>query len=270
LLFAIADQKQLTARNFSPQQAAQELVVSGTWEGTLTIGPQKLRLELKVCEESDKTLTAVMNSFDQPNGNNLKVDSITIKDGQLHFELRSFQIVYGGAFNRTRSEIIGTFTQAGTSLPLIFRRQGASVATDVVQRGRVQMKPCNNPSFTGDALCGKYEVFENRSAQTGRRISLNIVLLPAATLKPAPDPLFYLAGGPGGAATVYASESFMNGLRRNRDVVLVDQRGTGESNPLNCPSPGGSRDTPVVGRNGGKDTQPQSPGCDSKRHAQQL
>ena len=34
------------------------------------------------------------------------------------------------------------------------------------------MKPCNNPSFTGDALCGKYEVFENRSAQTGRRISL--------------------------------------------------------------------------------------------------
>src|ERR1043166_4930260 len=112
----------------------------------------------------------------------------------------------------------------------------------LVQRGRVQMKPCNNPSFTGDSLCGKYEVFENRSAQTGRRISLNIVLLPAATLKPAPDPLFYLAGGPGGAATVYASESFMNGLRRNRDVVLVDQRGTGESNPLNCPSAAGRDD----------------------------
>src|SRR5215470_781286 len=242
LLCTIVDESQLTARAFSLYQDAQKLVVSGTWEGTLTIGPQKLRLELKVSEESDKSLTAVMNSLDQPDGNNLKVDSISIKDGQLHFELRSFQIVYDGAFNRTGSEVIGTFKQAGTSLPLIFRKQGAAVASVAVQRGRVQMKPCNNPSFTGDALCGKYEVFENRSTQSGRRISLNIVLLPAATLKPAPVPLFYLAGGPGGAATVYASESFMNGLRRNRDVVLVDQRGTGESNPLNCPSPAGRDD----------------------------
>jgi pimeloyl-ACP methyl ester carboxylesterase len=241
LLLAISYASQVASGN-STWQDAQKLVVSGTWEGTLTIGPQKLRLELKVSEESDKSLTAVMNSLDQPNGNNLKVDSITIKDGQLHFELRSFQIVYDGAFNRTGSEVIGTFKQAGTSLPLIFRKQGAPAASGVVQRGRVQMKPCNNPSFTGDSLCGKYEVFENRSAQTGRRISLNIVLLPAATLKPAPDPLFYLAGGPGGAATVYASESFMNGLRRNRDVVLVDQRGTGESNPLNCPFAAGRDD----------------------------
>jgi len=87
----------------------------------------------------------------------------------------------------------------------------------------------------------KYEVFENRATRTGRRIPLNIILLPAKNPKPAPDPLFYLAGGPGAAATGYAEAPFMEGLRRNRDVVLVDQRGTGESNPLNC-APFGSRE----------------------------
>jgi pimeloyl-ACP methyl ester carboxylesterase len=241
VVLAVPLERQVAAYVSSPQDR-QKLNLSGTWEGTLTVGPQKLRLELKVIEAPDQSLNAVLNSLDQPNGNNLPVDSIIIKDGQLHFELRNYQIVYDGTFNRTGSEVVGTFNQAGTSLSLIFRKQGASVATGMVQRGRLQMKPCNNPSLTGDALCARYEVFENRTTQTGRRISLNIVLLPATASKPAPDPLFYLAGGPGGAATVYASESFMNGLRRNRDVVLVDQRGTGESNPLNCPSVAGRED----------------------------
>jgi pimeloyl-ACP methyl ester carboxylesterase len=80
----------------------------------------------------------------------------------------------------------------------------------------------------------KYEVYENRATKTGRRIPLNIILLPARSSKPAPDPVFYLAGGPGAGASGYAEATFMEGLRRNRDVVLVDQRGTGESNPLNC------------------------------------
>ena len=97
LLLAISYANQVASGN-SIGQDTQKLVVSGTWEGTLTIGPQKLRLELKVSEESDKSLTAVMNSLDQPNGNNLKVDSITLKDGQLHFELRSYQIVYDAEF----------------------------------------------------------------------------------------------------------------------------------------------------------------------------
>jgi len=91
-------------------------------------------------------------------------------------------------------------------------------------------------------LCGKYEVYEDRVARTGRKIALNLILLPASSAKPAADPVFYLAGGPGGAATVYASEKFMSGLRRNREVVLLDQRGTGDSNPLNCPSPGSKED----------------------------
>lgn len=223
------------------QDVKKSAGISGNWESVLVIGTQKLRLLLKITEPTGSGLTALLDSLDQPNGNNLHVDSITFQNDLLHFEMKALQIVYEGNVSRDGSEIVGTFRQGGTPVPLIFRKQGLVLSVASVQRGRVQMKPCNSPSLTADALCGKYEVFENRKTGVGRRIPLNLVLLPATAVKPLPDPLFYLAGGPGGAATAYASESFINGLRRNRDVVLVDQRGTGESNPLNCPSVG-SRD----------------------------
>lgn len=87
-----------------------------------------------------------------------------------------------------------------------------------------------------DARCGKLEVFEDRQANNGRKISLNIAVIPAISRNPAPDPLFFIAGGPGEAAT----ESYLiiysafNRLNQKRDIVLVDQRGTGGSHPLEC------------------------------------
>ncbi len=101
---------------------------------------------------------------------------------------------------------------------------------------RLKLTPCDL-SNTKAARCGKYEVFEDRDARRGRRIALNVVVLPALTDKPAPDPVFFLAGGPGqGAAQIAknAGADFMQSIRRTRDVVFVDQRGTGESNNLNC------------------------------------
>ena len=214
--------------------------ISGNWESVLKIGDLKLRLVLKISDGPNGQLQAVMDSPDQ-NANNLEVDSIRLQGNVLRFEMKKLYITYEGTLNTAGSEITGTFTQAGTSAPLIFRKQGVAQSSAPVKRGNVQLKPCNNPSLTSDALCVKYEVFENRATRTGRRIPLNIILLPAKSSKPAPDPLFYLAGGPGAAATGYADAPFMEGLRRNRDVVLVDQRGTGESNPLNC-APFGSRE----------------------------
>ena len=214
--------------------------ISGNWESVLKIGDLKLRLVLKISDGPNGQLQAVMDSPDQ-NANNLEVDSITLQGNVLRFEMKKLYITYEGTLNTAGSEITGTFTQAGTSASLVFRKQGVAQSSAPVKRGNVQLKPCNNPSLTSDALCVKYEVFENRATRTGRRIPLNIILLPAKSSKPAPDPLFYLAGGPGAAATGYADAPFMEGLRRNRDVVLVDQRGTGESNPLNC-APFGSRE----------------------------
>src|ERR1700752_1380614 len=223
------------------QDSKQVTSISGNWEGVLNVGAQKLRLVLKITSGPNGQLQAVVDSVDQPNGNDLEVDSITLQENVLRFEMKALSISYEGTLNPSATEIVGTFTQ-GASVPLIFRKQGAVQSTAPVKRGNVQLKPCNNPSLTSDALCVKYEVFENRSTRTGRRIPLNIILLPAKSAKPAPDALFYLAGGPGAGATGYASEKFIDNLRRNRGVVLVDQRGTGESNPLNCALSGSRED----------------------------
>jgi pimeloyl-ACP methyl ester carboxylesterase len=65
---------------------------------------------------------------------------------------------------------------------------------------------------------------------------LNIAIVPAVSRNPAPDPLFFLAGGPGQAATEsypLLSSAFER-VHQKRDIILVDQRGTGKSNPLTC------------------------------------
>lgn len=89
------------------------------------------------------------------------------------------------------------------------------------------------------AQCGTLDVFENRESNSGRQISLNIAVLPAISRSPQPDPLFFLAGGPGQAATEtypLLARTFRD-INRDRDIVLVDQRGTGSSNPLRCEFP---------------------------------
>ena len=101
---------------------------------------------------------------------------------------------------------------------------------------RSPLKPCKIDGVEEELLCGKLTVFENRKSRSGRTIDLNIVVLPALDSRSKDDPLFDLAGGPGlaatGAASFYAEEG--KEYRRHRDVVLVDQRGTGASNPLHC------------------------------------
>lgn len=87
-------------------------------------------------------------------------------------------------------------------------------------------------------LCGTLEVWENRDAGSGRRISLQVVVVPARRPEPTRVPLFYLAGGPGGAATAAAPFAARIFRTRNltQDLVFVDQRGTGDSHRLTCPS----------------------------------
>ena len=67
-----------------------------------------------------------------------------------------------------------------------------------------KLTPCRVPDVEEEVLCGRYEVYENRAAGTGRKIGLNIVVLPAKTPDVAPDPLVFLAGGGVAPATRYA------------------------------------------------------------------
>ena len=104
----------------------------------------------------------------------------------------------------------------------------------------IELIPCTVAKQKEAALCGKHQVYENRGAKTGRKIALNIVVLPARRSTAKADPVFYLAGGPGQAAARIASageDAIMRELRRERDLVFVDMRGTGDSNGLQCDFP---------------------------------
>ena len=107
-----------------------------------------------------------------------------------------------------------------------------------------KLKPCKVEGLQEDVLCGTFSVWENRAAKNGRKIDLYVVVLPAQSANPAPDPVFYITGGPG-----YGSSGAAGGMgqalgeiRKQRDVVLVDQRGTGKSHPLHCDLPGSESD----------------------------
>ena len=103
--------------------------------------------------------------------------------------------------------------------------------------GRLQVR--HLPDMDSDVLAGRYEVFEDRRAASGRKIPLDIVVLPARTATPAPEPLVFLAGGDLPPATQWAAflEHAVDRLRDERDILLVDQRGTGESHRLDCQLP---------------------------------
>ncbi len=96
---------------------------------------------------------------------------------------------------------------------------------------------CQIPELQSRAWCGKYEVFEDRVSKRGRKLALYMVVLPALAAKPAPDPVFFFAGGPGQSAASLAAflgEGPLARIRQERDIIFLDQRGTGESNSLTC------------------------------------
>ncbi|MDX1676109.1 MAG: hypothetical protein R3314_15040, partial [Longimicrobiales bacterium] len=105
------------------------------------------------------------------------------------------------------------------------------------------LRPCAIEGWDGPASCGEIRVAEDPRTPAGRRLGLNVVVLHAVGPDSvrAPDPVFVLDGGPGQAAT-RAVEWVVEELAAvlgTRDVVLVDRRGTGGSNPLDCPAPPG-------------------------------
>jgi pimeloyl-ACP methyl ester carboxylesterase len=84
-----------------------------------------------------------------------------------------------------------------------------------------------------DARCGTFVVPENRAKPNGRTIGLHVVVLPARLESVRKDAVTYLAGGPGRAASEQAiAQGWQSSaLNTYRDLLLVDQRGTGGSKP---------------------------------------
>jgi len=98
-----------------------------------------------------------------------------------------------------------------------------------------RLQPCKVPGEKGpvDARCATYKVWENREAKSGRKIGVKVVVLPALSATPKPDPVFFLGGGPGEAIAEEAGY-FESPLRQGRDLVFISQRGTAEPDKLAC------------------------------------
>ena len=86
------------------------------------------------------------------------------------------------------------------------------------------------------ALCGTLEAPENRNDPGSRNIELAWAVVEARTGSPEPDPVFFLAGGPGQSARDVAPviSNALSDINRSRDLIFLDQRGTGGSNALEC------------------------------------
>jgi pimeloyl-ACP methyl ester carboxylesterase len=99
----------------------------------------------------------------------------------------------------------------------------------------VALHECRLAKLASAAQCATVEVPEDRSKPEGRKLALSVAMLPANTLSPDADPLFMLAGGPGQSAEALVPVAVaLGGVRRTRDIVLIDPRGAGKSAPLKC------------------------------------
>lgn len=102
-----------------------------------------------------------------------------------------------------------------------------------------QEAECFVPVPNGYAVeCGYVIAPESHNNFDGDIVALATVIVRSANPNPAPDPVVFLAGGPGQAATPSAPVAglLFERILANRDVIFFDQRGTGYSQPgLFCP-----------------------------------
>jgi len=106
------------------QEQTAPVKPEGDWRGTLDAGGAKLDLILHVVRK-DGTLTATLDSPDQ-GATGLAVDSITVSDKSLRFEMKSLGVDYEGVFSSDGSQVEGELRQQGQRLPLTFKRVGGN------------------------------------------------------------------------------------------------------------------------------------------------
>lgn len=116
-----------------------------------------------------------------------------------------------------------------------------AIGTSTALAAPLQLEDCRISAGPGapsiKARCGTMSRPLDPTGEVAGEIELRVAVVAALNLTPEPDPVVPISGGPGQGSvrfyTAYA-QAFEN-LRRNRDILIVDQRGTGESSPMNCP-----------------------------------
>ena len=130
---------------------------------------------------------------------------------------------------------VGLFMFRKTALALVLAIAASASAS------ALELRDCRinaGPGFPGiKARCGSLLRPLNPEDSAAGEIVLRVAVVPALNLKPEPDPLVPLAGGPGqGAIQFYSAYAgAFEAVRRDRDILLLDQRGTGSSARMDCP-----------------------------------
>jgi pimeloyl-ACP methyl ester carboxylesterase len=131
--------------------------------------------------------------------------------------------------NHLRTILLHLLVGAVTAAALAACRPGGSDAV-------AQLEGCRIPGVDREVRCGTVSMPEDPDQPQGKAIEIRFAVVPAVARNKQPDPVFVLAGGPGQAATRTGRQmlAVLNEVNARRDIVFIDQRGTGGSHALEC------------------------------------
>ena len=204
----------------------------GSWQGTLEAGGAKLRLALTVTRSETGVYSGKFDSLDQ--GASIPVDTITVTDDAVRFEMKSVEVVYEGVLNKERTEVVGTFTQGGQSFPLKFMR-GEQSAVAAQPPAPAPPKPKPDYSAPADAPYTAEDVVVATPA--GHTLAGTLTLPKGASrAKPVGAIVTVTGSGPqdrdeaNGLPGFQPFRQIVDTLgRRGIAVLRMDDRGTGAS-----------------------------------------
>lgn len=124
----------------------------------------------------------------------------------------------------------------GLSFAFIANANEVLPAKNALSDNKLTLENCHLDGIREQVKCGTLSVPENYNKPAGKKIKLNFAILPAIDSSENKTPFMFLAGGPGQAAVELAAPLYraLTEIRKTRDLILIDQRGTGKSNPLTC------------------------------------
>lgn len=110
--------------------------------------------------------------------------------------------------------------------------QAADIASNIANN----TDTCYVEGVSDRLNCGFVTVPENPNKPDGKQIQVHYVVLPAVKNVNHEEALLAIAGGPGQSAIDNAAgfDAMLSKVRQQRDILLIDQRGTGRSNLLTC------------------------------------
>jgi len=198
----------------------------GSWQGTLEAGGQKLRLALTVTKSDAGTYTGTLDSLDQ--GATIAIDTITVNSDAVRWEIKSPAIVFEGALNKERTELIGKYSQGGQQFDLTFKRSEQAAVTPPPKPKPDYSAPADAPYIAeevtvktpaGHTLAGTLTL--PKGASSKRPVSAIVTITGSG-----PQDRDENIGVPGFRPFRQLADSL---ARRGIAVLRMDDRGTGAS-----------------------------------------